>query len=93
MGRRRISQTALAEALGMSQPSLSKRLSGDQAFSLDELLAVAAFFDVEVTALLVGLTQGGSPLPWMSMPTESDIPGISVTQCEGQESLLAALAA
>ena len=65
MGRRRTSQTALAHVLELSQPSLSKRLSGDQAFSLDELLAIAAHFDVEVTALLVGIGQDKSSSPWI----------------------------
>lgn len=95
MGRRRVSQTKLAEELSrrgcpMSQPSLSKRLSGLVPFDTDELLAVAAYFDVEVTKLFVGLTQGGSPLPWTTTPTESDETDILVTECDGQLDLLAA---
>lgn len=52
MGRRRISQTRLAKALGMSQSALSRRLTGVQPFDTDDLYKLAALFDVEVTALL-----------------------------------------
>lgn len=53
MGRNRISQAKLAAALGMSQPSLSKRINGSKSWELDELEKVAAYFGREVTALLV----------------------------------------
>lgn len=58
MGRHRTSQKTLATYLGMSQPALSKRLAGFQPFDADELLDVAAFFEVDVTALLVGVRTG-----------------------------------
>jgi transcriptional regulator with XRE-family HTH domain len=51
MGRRRVSQTRLAKVLGMSQPSLSNRLTGGQPFDVDELFTLAEYFGVEVTAL------------------------------------------
>lgn len=66
MGRRRVSQTTLATHLGMSQPALSKRLGAKQPFTMDELLEIAAYFDVEVTALLVSVVQGGSSSPWIT---------------------------
>lgn len=83
MGRRRVSQTKLAEALTamgvkMTQPMLSKRLDGKHAFDIDELLAIAAYFDVEVTALFIGLEQGRSSLPWIT------------TECDDQLDLFAA---
>lgn len=68
MGRTRTSQKALAAVLGLSQPSLSKRLSGKQAFDLDELLKIAAHFDVVVTDLLVAVGRDVSELPWITMP-------------------------
>lgn len=52
MGRRRVTQTDLAVALGKSQPYVSRRLSGDVAFDTDDLFRLADLFEVEVTALL-----------------------------------------
>lgn len=66
MGRHRTSQTTLAAALGMSQPALSKRLGAHQPFNLDDLCDIAAYFDVEVTALFAGIVQGGSSSPWIT---------------------------
>jgi transcriptional regulator with XRE-family HTH domain len=51
MGRRRISQTKLAEHLGINQGTLSKRLRGTQPWTITDLEAVAEFFDVSITAL------------------------------------------
>lgn len=58
MGRTRTRQTTLAHAIGLSQPSLSKRLSGQQPFDLDELLAIADYFGVEIRVLLAGFETG-----------------------------------
>ena len=52
MGRHRVSQTALARVLGLSQSSLSARLCGEVAFDMDDLYTVAKHFNVEVTSLL-----------------------------------------
>lgn len=51
MGRHRVSQRRLGEVLGLTQPPLSKRLAGKVAFDMDEIEAIAAFFDVPVTDL------------------------------------------
>jgi len=51
MGRHRVSQTALADALGLSQSSLSARLRCELPFDVDELSRVAAHFDVPITDL------------------------------------------
>ena len=48
MGRHRVSQTTLAEVCGMSQPSLSARLSGTVAWDVDDLDAIAKFFHIPV---------------------------------------------
>lgn len=61
MGRgingKRVTQTELAVVLGLkSQAAVSDRLSGKTAFDLDEMLALAAFFDVKVTDLLEGVS-------------------------------------
>lgn len=51
-GRRRVSQMQIAEALGLSQAAISRRLSGDTSFELDELPRVAALLDVSITHLI-----------------------------------------
>lgn len=52
MARRGVSQTALAEQLGITQTAVSTRLRGKVAFNVDELAAVAAALDVPIGALL-----------------------------------------
>ena len=39
--RAKITQTAFAKSMGLSQTALSRKLRGDRAFSLDEILLVA----------------------------------------------------
>lgn len=41
-------QQSLAAHLHLSQPAISRRLSGDVSFSIDELVSIAAYLDVEV---------------------------------------------
>lgn len=52
MARRRLSNKALAEHLGMSQVGVSRRLSGKQSLTVDELAGIAEFLDVPVGDLL-----------------------------------------
>jgi len=52
MARRRLSQTVVAEHLGVSQMFISRRLSGDVPFDIVELYQLADFFGVPVTVLL-----------------------------------------
>lgn len=52
MGRHRVTQTTLAAYLGMKQSSLSDRLKCMTPWRVDELEAIAAYFDVPVTKLL-----------------------------------------
>ncbi len=56
MGRHRLSQTELAQVLGIGQSSLSRRLNCHQAFDADHLFAIADYFDVPVTDLLAPAT-------------------------------------
>lgn len=55
MGRRQISQAALAEAIGIAQPSVSKRLHGHVPWTLSELTRVAEFLDLPLSTLLEGV--------------------------------------
>jgi predicted transcriptional regulator len=53
MARRMIRQATLAEHLGYSQPKVSRRLSGDVPFTLDELSAVAAALGITLGELII----------------------------------------
>lgn len=57
MTRAGVSQTTLAEQLGMSQPALSKRLLGKQVFDVDELARVAAALELDMSVLIAGADQ------------------------------------
>lgn len=57
MGRHRVTQARLSEVAGISQATMSRRLRADQPFTVDELDAIAAEFDVPVTDLF-GLRTG-----------------------------------
>lgn len=59
MGRNRVTQEALAGAIGMSQPALSKRLRCRQAFDVDELDRLARYFNKPITDLLPQPEQSG----------------------------------
>lgn len=52
MARRKVTQTDLAGALGLSQQSISRRVNGALPFDVAELEAVAAFLAVPLSALL-----------------------------------------
>lgn len=52
MARRRISQSALAGAIGRSQSGVSRRLKGETPFDVNELVAIARVLDVPVAQLL-----------------------------------------
>ena len=51
-GRLRMSQAAIAALLGISQASVSDRLNGKAAFSLDELDVLADHFGIDVADLI-----------------------------------------
>ena len=52
MGRYRITQAELADAIGMSAQAMSQRMQGRIAFRIDELDEIAAYFDVPITSLV-----------------------------------------
>jgi predicted transcriptional regulator len=54
MARERIPQTRLADALDLSNAAVSRRLSGQTAFELDELPVVAQLLGVDVNTLISG---------------------------------------
>jgi transcriptional regulator with XRE-family HTH domain len=52
LARRRMTQRALADATGMSQSYIGRRLTGDMPFTTDDLVRVAAALHVRVSSLL-----------------------------------------
>lgn len=52
MASKGLTQTALAERLGLTQPAVSARLSGRTPITVDELTVIAAVLGVPVTDLL-----------------------------------------
>lgn len=52
LARRRISGRNMARTLGWSYTTTARRLSGEYAFDIDELAAVAGFLGIPVAALL-----------------------------------------
>lgn len=51
MGRYRVTQHQLADTIGVSQGTVSRRLRAEQPFTVDELDRVAAVFDIPVCEL------------------------------------------
>lgn len=52
LARRRLSQSKLAAALGLSQAAVSRRLSGEVPFDVNELAATARYLDVPLGQLV-----------------------------------------
>ena len=60
MARRRITQTVVAEALGLSQTQVSARLRGRVPFDVNEITTIARLLDVDVPTLLDGAERAGA---------------------------------
>lgn len=52
MARNSLRQADVAEALGLSQQAVSRRLKGAVSFDADELVTLAALFGVPASALI-----------------------------------------
>lgn len=50
IARRGKSRSEIEVAIGVSQSALSRKLRGENAFTVDEILALAHFLDVEASA-------------------------------------------
>jgi transcriptional regulator with XRE-family HTH domain len=74
MGRRRMSGAALARGIGENQQYVSRRLTGEVPFDIDDLEKIAALLDTSVTALLPssGAAGIGQASPFYS-PTSGGI--------------------
>lgn len=57
--RKRVTQASIARELGMSQQALSRRWTGELAFDVEELAAVARILDVSLGDLLPPTTPNG----------------------------------
>lgn len=88
-GRKRVSQQALADAIGRAQSYVSKRLSGDASLTVDEFVTLCLALDVRPEELLAnalskyhGVIWGGEPAIYVQMqnpdgsprrPTQADV--------------------
>jgi len=69
--RRAITQKVLAAEIGMGQPQMSRRLKGHVPFDVDELEAIAAFFDVPITDLFGAADLRNRGTRWLGLsPSE-----------------------
>lgn len=59
MGRHQVSQTALAEWLGLTQPAVSARLRGATEWKVSEIDRIAHGFGVHPSQLMGGFPTGG----------------------------------
>jgi transcriptional regulator with XRE-family HTH domain len=55
LARQRVTQSALADRLGVSQAWVSRRLSGEVPLTIADITQIAAELGVEVSSLTVGL--------------------------------------
>lgn len=53
-------QQSLANHLHLSQPAVSRRLSGAVSFSIDELMAIAAYLGIDVAVFVPNRTPAGA---------------------------------
>jgi hypothetical protein len=60
LARQRRSQASLALALGISQQALSRRMTGDIPFNIDQLSTVASFLSMPLEALVASPVQAAS---------------------------------
>jgi transcriptional regulator with XRE-family HTH domain len=73
MARVQMTQKTLGARLGISQPALSRRLTGEQAFDTDELLKVAEILGVAI-GVLYGATSVNGIGPCSSAVTRQSPP-------------------
>lgn len=77
LGRRRLSASELARMMGVSQPYLSRRLTGDVAIDVDDLALIARILGVQMTDLLPR-SQEGRVLPTGAQATGERRQGITI---------------
>ena len=80
--RRRRSASDLARQIGMTQPYLSRRLTGEVALDLDDLQRIAHALDVDVRDLLParGVNYASSPATLGTMPAPAPRHPVTVGQ-------------
>jgi transcriptional regulator with XRE-family HTH domain len=63
MGQRKVSQAALAQAIGLPQSGISARLNGSTNWSADDIEAVCLAFDVPWERLIQPVEEEKEPAP------------------------------
>lgn len=62
LARRRMTRRALAAKAGINATTLERRLTGQYPFTYDELVAIAAVFDLPVTTILARAEENGGAM-------------------------------
>jgi transcriptional regulator with XRE-family HTH domain len=57
IARRKISERAVGDQVGMAQSVFSRRMTGEVAFTIDELVAIAAVLDEPLAGLIAGIDE------------------------------------
>lgn len=76
MREKGVTQTALAEMVGLSQSALSRKMSGVRGWDIGELIEVAAILDVPITDLIPSRLSGarGQSLTQYYLTVKSGFP-------------------
>lgn len=78
LARRRISAAELARRTGMKQPYISRRMTGDVAWDIDDLERIAAILEVDVAELL---PREGRVVTHVGAPTrQTTVPKVGLPQ-------------
>lgn len=70
IGRHRLTQKELATAIGIGQQAMSQRMTGHTPFTIADLEAISAYFDVPITSLFSPPESGGNVAP-VNRPSSS----------------------
>ena len=75
LARRRVTQASAARAIGLSQPAISRRLSGTIPFSAAEIAALAEFVGVPVSTFYgeTPTTPGGVSDAYLTRPADDAV--------------------
>jgi transcriptional regulator with XRE-family HTH domain len=77
LARRKMSATQLARITGLKQSSLSRRMTGETAFDMDDLELIADALGVAVTDLMPRRVGAGQQINERSTPTGPTAAGIT----------------
>lgn len=88
MGRHRMTQTRLADLLEMSQATISRRLTGEVAFDVDDLVRMSVVFGVNPDDFVCSLRGVGMTAARYSViPGEQRLPGLELASSQPESAV------